>query len=183
MPQRQMYAPDYESYMDDNGEWVAWPTYSQPSAAEPSRAFVGRRGSSRVQDLRGMSVWDAPKGLMQHLAEQEERRAGRNPYIDYSAARTPVDNKHTQAIDNLAARLEGYQIPSRRHFIAPSTINQDVPDMSLYYQDRPAMTDQMNAGWLKKDALDALLMQGYKAALGKKIPPDIFRRQVPDVSQ
>ncbi len=109
-------------------------TFAPPSDPDGDLAFSGGRESTNVIDKRG-----EPMGLREQLHAYEESRYGRKtaPYDKTAAANRPVlDNRHTQAVDGLVARLEGYQgsSPSRARFIAPNTVNDAVAaDMQKYY--------------------------------------------------
>jgi hypothetical protein len=92
-----------------------------------------RRQSGNVRDIRGQ-----PWGLRDHLAFHEDRDylyEGREPYRPTPPPAHAEDNRHTQAVDGLVARLEGYQPPGRQRLLAPSSI--DVPEMQRYYTPPP----------------------------------------------
>lgn len=106
-------------YESDDGE-----LYGDAVAPDGDLRFAGSRESRRVQDIRNRaSAWPQTD----HVAN-----GGRQ----FLPSRVP-NNRHTQAIDGLVARLQAYA-PSRANFIAPKTIKPEVADeMALYYQPKP----------------------------------------------
>jgi hypothetical protein len=136
--QRQRLPDDWLEY-----EWTIPPeqtetewyqrTFAAPSAPDGNAAFAGGRESTNVIDKRG-----EPMGLREQLHAYEEDRYGRKtaPHGKWLRNRPAIENRHTQAVDGLVERLEGYQgsAPSRAKLIAPNNINNAVAaDMQKYY--------------------------------------------------
>lgn len=109
-------------------------TFAAPKTLDGNLAFSGGRESQNVIDKRG-----EPMGLREQLHAYEMDRYGRDtsPWDQTARNNRPVlDNRHTQAVDGLVARLEGYQgsAPSRAKLIAPHSVNNAVAaDMQKYY--------------------------------------------------
>lgn len=110
--------------------------YEEPTRPEPTRAFALGRESKRVQDIRNQ-----PRNLQSYLSEYEKEMTGRDPF---RSRHWPggLDNRHTQAVENLVQRLDSYQTtPSRAAFLspqAPTNINQETAGSMGYFYTPPA---------------------------------------------
>jgi hypothetical protein len=117
-------------------EWYQ-STFKPPQAPDGNLAFSGGRESRHVVDKRG-----EPMGVLGNLNAAVLDRSG----YDLSAfgiLPRVLDNRHTQAVDGLVARLAGYQSsspgssPSRAKFIAPNNVHGAVAaDMQKYYGEQ-----------------------------------------------
>ena len=101
--------------------------YRQPFP-EATRLFASGRQSQNVQDRRDASP--AMQEMFNRYQDGFTGRYGEDLYGDGARTQPAQDNKHTQAVDRLVARLQGYA-PSRQSLLSPSTVS--VPDMGRYY--------------------------------------------------
>lgn len=139
-------------------------TYRQPFP-EATRLFATGRQSENVQDQRGASP--AMQEMFNRYQEGFTGRTGEDIYGGGAMPSPMLENQHTQAVDRLVARLQGYA-PSRQALLAPDTVA--VPDMSRYYT--PEMAGETDR--LVREATMRRMLEGDMGAFASDWEPIPF---------